>query len=41
MPLEYYPPVTNFLNVIGKHAFFVKVWTTVILKNALHIIMKN
>ena len=28
MPLEYYPPVTNFLNVIVKHAFFVKVWTT-------------
>ena len=28
MPLEYYPPVTNFLNVIAKHAFFVKVWTT-------------
>jgi hypothetical protein len=28
MPLEYYPPVTNFLNVISKHAFFVKVWTT-------------
>ena len=28
MPLEYYPPVTNFLNVMVKHAFFVKVWTT-------------
>ena len=28
MPLEYYPPVTNFLNIIVKHAFFVKVWTT-------------
>jgi hypothetical protein len=28
MPLEYYPPTTNFLEVIAKHPFCVKVWTT-------------
>lgn len=28
MPLEYYPPVTNFLDIITKHPFVVKVWST-------------
>ena len=28
MPLEYYPPVTNLLDIITKHSFVVKVWST-------------
>ena len=28
MPLEYYPPVTNFLDIITKHSFNVKVWSS-------------
>ena len=28
MPLEYYPPVTNLLDIIAKHSFVVKVWST-------------
>ena len=42
MPLEYYPPVTNFLNVAANYNFKqIKVWSTHNIKNRAPFINKD